>query len=64
MGDVVNLRTARKQRKRAGKDAQAEENRIRFGRTGAEKRLVKLEQERARKAHEANRREPDGRDEP
>ncbi len=37
MGDVVNLRTARKQRKRAEASAQADANRARFGRTRAER---------------------------
>ena len=37
MGDVVNLRQARKQRARADKDKKAAENRVRFGRTKAER---------------------------
>lgn len=36
-GDVVNLRQFRKQKARAEKDRQAEQNRISFGRTKAEK---------------------------
>lgn len=35
MGDVVNLRLVRKQRARAEREAAAEENRMRFGRTKA-----------------------------
>jgi hypothetical protein len=37
MGEVVNLRTARKARDRAAKASTAEANRARFGRTKAEK---------------------------
>ena len=37
MADIINLNQARKQRARAGKSAKAEENRVRFGRTKAEK---------------------------
>jgi hypothetical protein len=37
MADIVNLRQARKQKARAEKTAQAEQNRILFGRTKAEK---------------------------
>ena len=48
MGEVVNLRRARKARDRAAGDAQAAANRAAFGRTKAEK---------ARDAEEAARRE-------
>jgi hypothetical protein len=37
MGDVVNLRRARKARDRAAASEQAVENRVRFGRTKAER---------------------------
>lgn len=37
MGDVVNLRMARKQKQRAAKETVAAENRVRFGRTKAER---------------------------
>ena len=37
MGEIVNLNRARKQRARAQQAALAEENRARFGRTGAAK---------------------------
>ncbi|MDF8355073.1 DUF4169 family protein [Ensifer adhaerens] len=40
-GDVVNLRQFRKRRERTEKDKQAEQNRISFGRTKAEKSLTK-----------------------
>lgn len=47
MGDVVNLNRFRKQRDRALKEAQAAENRVRFGRTKADKQKGGREQERA-----------------
>lgn len=37
MAEVVNLRTARKRKARADKEAQAQQNRILFGRPKAEK---------------------------
>ncbi|MDJ1158584.1 DUF4169 family protein [Chelatococcus sp. SYSU_G07232] len=37
MGEIVNLRQARKAKARASKEAQAEENRLRFGRPKAER---------------------------
>ena len=64
MGDVINLRQARKARDRAEKEAQARENRTRFGRTGAEKRRDTDEAERGDRTHEGHRIEdtedPDG----
>lgn len=40
MGEVVNLRRARKERVRREKDAQAQENRVAFGRVKAERELT------------------------
>ena len=40
-GNVVNLRMARKRKERAEKEANAEQNRISFGRTKQEKNLTK-----------------------
>lgn len=37
MADVVNLRLARKNKARAAKDKQAEANRVKFGRSKADK---------------------------
>ncbi len=63
MADIIQLSKARKDakddrkhRERAEKEARAANNRIRFGRTGADKRLAKLEQERQARLHEGNRR--------
>lgn len=49
MAEIVNLRQARKARKRAEKAADAAENRVRFGRTKAEAKA----QERDRQAKQA-----------
>lgn len=43
MAEIVNLRRARKARDRASAEAQAEQNRITFGRTKAERELTKAE---------------------
>jgi len=37
MADIINLRTVRKQKARAEKEAQATQNRVLFGRTKGEK---------------------------
>lgn len=50
MADIVNLRQARKRKERAAKEAQAEANRVAFGRTKEERHLGK-----ARKDLEARR---------
>jgi hypothetical protein len=47
MAEIVNLRRARKDKARAGKAARAADNRIRFGRSKAEKRAAEAECERA-----------------
>ena len=57
MTEPINLNKARKVRARAAEKAQAAENRVRFGRTKAEKAASKLEAERARRSHEGAKRE-------
>ncbi|MCO6178696.1 DUF4169 family protein [Ciceribacter sp. RN22] len=47
--DVVNLRQYKKTKARAEKDRTAEQNRILFGRTKAEKELTRAEREKAEK---------------
>ena len=47
--EIVNLRMARKARARADKAKQAEENRIRFGRTKNERNKQAAETERSNK---------------
>ena len=54
-GDVVNLRQVRKQKARSEKERQAEQNRITFGRTKAEKTLTRALNGKAQKAFEQGR---------
>lgn len=49
MAEIVNLRQARKRKRRAGKEAQAVENRARFGRAKAVKREQAAERRRVDK---------------
>ncbi|HEY0837343.1 MAG TPA: DUF4169 family protein [Azospirillum sp.] len=57
MGDVVNLNRFRKQQERTRRAAQAEENRIRHGRTKAEKSAERLERDRAARDLEGKKRD-------
>lgn len=57
MAEIVNLRQARKQKARAGKDAEASENRVRFGRTKAEKQKASTEKTIAEKLMDAHKRD-------
>ncbi len=50
MGEVVNLRQARKAKRRATEAATAAANRAAFGRTKAEKSAERLDRERAERA--------------
>jgi len=50
MGDVVNLRRARKERARIEHEKTAEENRLRFGRTKAQREHDRLEREIAERS--------------
>jgi hypothetical protein len=58
-GEVVNLRQFRKSKARAEKDAQAEESRVKFGRTKAEKQLQKAEKEKAHRHLDSHKLETD-----
>lgn len=49
-GDVVNLRQFRKQKARSEKEKQADQNRLTFGRTKAEKTLTSTLNEKASRA--------------
>lgn len=62
MGDIVNLRRARKARDRASAEAQAEQNRIAFGRTKAERKLTEAKKTLAERRLEGHRLsdDPDG----
>lgn len=60
-GDVVNLRQFRKQKARSDKEKQAEQNRLTFGRTKAEKTLTRALNEQAQKTLDQGRLEQSGR---
>ncbi|WDZ75228.1 DUF4169 family protein [Ensifer adhaerens] len=62
-GDVVNLRQFRKRRERTEKERQAEQNRISFGRTKAEKSLTKALNDKAETRLDQGRIEPPTKDE-
>ena len=55
MGDIVNLRRARKRQDRRRDDAKAAENRIVYGMTKAERRLIEAEREKADRDLNAHR---------
>ena len=56
MGDVVNLNTARKAKRRAEARTDAAANRAKFGRTGAEKAVDRASADRlARRLDQARR---------
>lgn len=57
MGEVVNLRLARKAKRRATKDATAAMNRAAFGRTRAEKEADLRERSRTDRALDGAKRE-------
>jgi hypothetical protein len=59
MAEIVNLKQVRKDKARRERSGEADANRRRFGRTRAEKQADKDAEERARKAHDARRLEPD-----
>ena len=62
MADLFNLNRFRKQKARAEKEAEAAENRVRFGRTKAEKKAEAQEAARKARLLEGHRRtgdEPD-----
>lgn len=55
MGEVVNLRRARKDRARADADRKADANRIAFGRTKSEKSLTQAERDIAERRIDGHR---------
>ena len=60
MTKVVNLRQARKARQRREKQAAAEANRARFGRSKPEKRERSREDEAVARRHDGHRLDDDG----
>ncbi|MCC2112346.1 MAG: DUF4169 family protein [Hyphomicrobiales bacterium] len=61
-GDIINLRQARKRKARGDKADRAAENRVRFGRTKAEKSLDQARGEKAARDLDGHRRNDDERD--
>ncbi len=59
MTTPINLNKARKQRARAEKARQADENRLRHGRTKSEKRTDQAQAKRQETALDAHRRDTD-----
>lgn len=57
MADIINLRTARKRKARDAKETVAAENRLKFGRTKAEKDLAQARTELDSKRIDAHKRE-------
>ncbi len=60
MSKVINLRQFRKRKAREDEAMQAAENRVRFGRTRAQKQQDELEAEQARQRMDQLRREAPG----
>ncbi len=57
--EIINLRQERKRREREAKAAEAAENRVKFGRTRAEREQEVLGEARARQNLDGHLREPD-----
>lgn len=62
MADIVNLRRARKDKARRDREAEADANRRRFGRTRAEKVADADAARRAEAAHDSRHLDPDKKD--
>lgn len=58
MGEVINLRLARKAKARTEAERKAEENRAKFGEAKAVRKQNAAEKKRADKAHESGKIEP------
>ncbi len=59
MAEIVNLRRVKKQRAQADAEALAAENRVRHGRTGAQKRADRLAEQRTQATLDGKRRTKD-----
>ena len=59
MGEIVNLRQARKRQERARHEIEAAANRVRYGRSAAEKRTDALETGRRERAQVGARLDPE-----
>ena len=60
MAEIINLRRARKRKERAGREADAAENRIAFGRSKAERALSEARKDLADRRLEGHKRGDDG----
>lgn len=60
MVEIVNLRSARKQRAREAAETQAAENRVRFGASKSERSAEKAKREASIRRHEGHRRDNGG----
>ena len=58
MADIINLNKARKAKARVDKSARAEENRVRFGRTKAEKQADAAETAKVTRLLDESKRDP------
>jgi hypothetical protein len=58
MGEVINLRRARKDREKRSREDTAQANRVAFGRAKSERTLTEAETKLERERHEAHRLEP------
>ena len=59
MGDVINLRQARKAKVRRDKEQVAAANRVKFGQTKADREVRRIEEARADRLLDGSRREGD-----
>jgi regulator of protease activity HflC (stomatin/prohibitin superfamily) len=59
MAEIVNLRRVRKQRARQDAEDQAQQNRVAFGRTKAERTLTEAEREKVARVLDGHRMKPD-----
>lgn len=57
MGEIVNLRRTRKDRARGDREKQAAENRVRFGRTAAEREAQAAAETKAARVLDGHRRD-------
>ena len=57
MADIISLKSARKQKARSDKEALAAKNRVKFGRTKAEKQLAEARNDLADKHIDGHKRD-------
>ena len=62
MGEVINLRQARKAKARSDDEQKAASNRLQFGRRKEDKELIRLLEEQSEKNLDGHKLEPDGRE--